>query len=184
MGAPLGPCSRRCHLYKLLTSSFRCAPRRALSACQHRGRGQRIRATGNFFRNGSKPGCAAACRSNVTVLQTTGVPAEVDNCRVAEVSFGVPVQAKCDVIRISDIPARKPCLSAYGLLRKPLAPVDTRGSYQNLQPNFTPSTRGRSGTCDSMNCALDVNRLASELLKFVPKASTCHWSFAMPREAS
>jgi hypothetical protein len=35
-----------------------------------------------------------------------------------------------------------------------------------------------------MNCADEVNRLASELLRFEPKASTCHRSFEMPREAS
>src|SRR5579871_1353950 len=49
---------------------------------------------------------------------------------------------------------------------------------QNLKPIFTPSTRGRSGTSDLMNWADEVNRLASELPRFSPNASTCHWSLA------
>jgi hypothetical protein len=35
--------------------------------------------------------------------------------------------------------------------RGSLAPVDNRVSYQNLYPNCTVSTRGRSGTADWMN---------------------------------
>ena len=40
------------------------------------------------------------------------------------------------------------------------------GCPQNLKPILTPSTRGRSGTSDLMNCADEVNTLASELLRF------------------
>ena len=39
---------------------------------------------------------------------------------------------------------------------------------QNLKPNFTPTTRGRSGTWDWMNWADEVNTLAWLLLRLVP----------------
>ncbi len=55
---------------------------------------------------------------------------------------------------------------------------------QNLNPTLMPSTRGRSGTSDLMNCADEVNRLASELPRLVPKNCTVHWSFAMLKAAS
>ena len=36
-------------------------------------------------------------------------------------------------------------------IRKPLAPVDTKGTYQNLYPNCSMTTRGRTGKSDLMN---------------------------------
>lgn len=56
--------------------------------------------------------------------------------------------------------------------------------YQNLKPNFTPITRGRSGTSDLMNCADEVNTLAWLLLRLVPYRERSQASFAMPTEAS
>jgi len=53
-----------------------------------------------------------------------------------------------------------------GFKRQTISSVPRR--TQNLNPSLMPSTRGRSGTSDLMNCADEVNRLASELLRFVP----------------
>src|ERR1700679_76319 len=55
---------------------------------------------------------------------------------------------------------------------------------QNLYPNIAVITRGRSGTCDSMNCADEVFVLAFELVRLLPVTCTVRRSLLTPNAAS
>ena len=79
---------------------------------------------------------------------------------------------------------RRTCVDEEGGHHCPPSILRQPPAFQNLYAIFTPTTLGRSGTSDLMNCADEVNTLAFEFERFVPNNSAVQVSLVTPSEAS